>query len=115
MRLTCTNDIHTTQFGMFSLLIKERLYIGEAVVSTVVGIALGPYAINLIDPRNWGGHVDEITLEITRVVIAVGVFAVGVELPKAFMKKHWVSMAMMLGPAMVVSSNFLTGRKESHE
>jgi hypothetical protein len=29
------------QFGLFSLLIKERLYIGEAVIATVVGIAFG--------------------------------------------------------------------------
>jgi hypothetical protein len=75
-------------FSLCSLFIKERLYIGEAVVSTVVGIVLGPFALNLFNPGSWGGHnhnsevTDEITLEVTRVVIAVGVFAIGVELPK---------------------------------
>lgn len=75
-------------FSLCSLFIKERLYIGEAVVSTVVGIVLGPYALNLFNPGSWGGHnhnsevTDLITLEVTRVVIAVGVFAIGVELPK---------------------------------
>jgi NhaP-type Na+/H+ or K+/H+ antiporter len=104
------------QFGLFSLLIKERLYIGEAVVSVVVGIALGPYAIDLLNPHHWGGEheqnnelVNEITLEITRVVIAIGVFAIGVELPKAYLKKHWKSLAMLLGPAMVVSDTFAGG------
>lgn len=29
-----------------------------------------------------GHHTDEITLELTRVVIALSVFAVGVELPR---------------------------------
>ncbi len=91
-------------------MIKERLYIGEAVIATVVGIAIGeclavissnknswisrnddadfcsvtsgPYALNLFSPGQWGGIenieiTNEITLEVTRVVIAIGVFAVG--------------------------------------
>jgi hypothetical protein len=121
-------DFDGDQFGLFSLFIKERLYIGEAVVSTVVGIAIGrsnpvrgfacqshrplcsgPYAIGLLDPNAWGGHhegynevANEITLEVTRVVLAIGVFAIGVELPKQYLKKHWRSLAMMIGPGMVV-------------
>lgn len=43
---------------------------------------------------------NEITLEFTRVVLAIGVFAVGVELPKQYMKKHWKSLAFLLGPVM---------------
>ncbi|KAJ9113826.1 hypothetical protein QFC19_000019 [Naganishia cerealis] len=93
-------------FSLCSLFIKERLYIGEAVVSTVVGIVLGPYALNLFSPGSWGGHnhnsevTDEITLEVTRVVIAVGVFAIGVELPKKYVKHHWKSLAFLVGPVM---------------
>lgn len=62
------------------------MYIGEAPIATIVGIIIGPYALNLFNPGDWGGPseaiTDEITLEVTRVVIAIGVFAVGVELPK---------------------------------
>ena len=47
---------------------------------------MGPHVSGLFDPLSWanGKHevVDEITLEVTRVIIAVSVFAVGVELPK---------------------------------
>lgn len=69
---------------MFSAFIKERLYAGEAIVATAIGIAFSPYAAGIFGPRNWaeGRHFDDITLEITRVVIALSVFAVGVELPK---------------------------------
>ena len=67
-------------------MIKEKAYIGEAPIATVVGIIVGPYVTGLFNPAGWGGtssHVkDEITLEVTRVIIAVSVFAVGVELPK---------------------------------
>ncbi|ORY22016.1 Sodium/hydrogen exchanger family-domain-containing protein [Naematelia encephala] len=87
-------------FGMFSLLIKERLYIGEAPIAVVVGIVLGPYVLGLFDPGSWG-DADQITLEFTRVVIAISVFAVGVELPKAYMKRHWRSLFFLLGPCMI--------------
>ncbi|KAL7424027.1 hypothetical protein Q5752_001612 [Cryptotrichosporon argae] len=95
----------TVVFGLFSLFVKERLYLGEAPIATLFGIILGPYVSNLFDPYEWGGSsetvTDEITLEVTRVVIAIGVFAVGVELPKAYMKKHWRSLFFLLGPCMV--------------
>ncbi|TXT15977.1 hypothetical protein VHUM_00480 [Vanrija humicola] len=105
----------TVIFSLVSLLVREKLYLGEAPIATVVGIILGPYVLNLFDPYGWGGnkqHVtDEITLEVTRVVIAIGVFAVGVELPKAYMKKHWRSLFFLLGPCMVygwlVSAGFI--------
>jgi NhaP-type Na+/H+ or K+/H+ antiporter len=75
----------TVLFGLFSLFIKERLYLGEAPIATIVGIVFGRYAGKIFDPISWGGKesvIDEITLEVTRVVIALGVFSVGVELPK---------------------------------
>ncbi|TDL22257.1 hypothetical protein BD410DRAFT_749069 [Rickenella mellea] len=91
-------------FGMFSLLIRERLYIGEAPLAFVFGIAIGPYGANIFNPRHWGGGseetVNQITLEFTRVILAVGVFAIGVELPKAYMKRHWKSLFFLLFPVM---------------
>ena len=65
---------------------------------------LGPYGANIFDPRSWGNGDREttntITLEFTRVVLAIGVFAVGVELPKAYMARHWKSLLFLLGPIM---------------
>ncbi|CAE6423715.1 unnamed protein product [Rhizoctonia solani] len=90
-------------FGMFSLLIREKAYIGEAVIATVFGIIIGPYCAGIFDPRGWANShevVNEITLEVTRVVLAIGVFAIGVELPKQYMLKHWKSLFMLLVPVM---------------
>ncbi|KAJ7685979.1 hypothetical protein B0H17DRAFT_1204529 [Mycena rosella] len=39
-----------------------------------------------------------ITLELTRVVLAIGVFAIGVELPKAYMRRHRKSLFFLLAP-----------------
>ena len=64
----------------------------------------GPYGANIFDPRGWGGGdretINTITLEVTRVVLAIGVFAIGVELPKAYMQRHWKSLLFLLGPIM---------------
>ncbi|KZP23388.1 hypothetical protein FIBSPDRAFT_461868 [Athelia psychrophila] len=91
-------------FGMFSLFLREKLYIGEACWAFLFGIIIGPYGANIFNPRDWGGAsvetVDTITLEFTRVVLAIGVFAIGVELPKAYMARHWKSLLFLLVPVM---------------
>ncbi|BGO95795.1 hypothetical protein NBRC10512_001633 [Rhodotorula toruloides] len=91
-----------TFFGLFSGFVKERLYVGEAIIATCFGIAFSGYAAGIFAPRTWalGHHTDEITLELTRIIIALSVFAVGVELPKAYVWRHWKSLAMLLGPIM---------------
>ena len=89
----------TTLFMLCSSVIKERLYIGEATVATICGIIFGPHAANLIDPKTWG-NVDQITLEFSRIVLVVQCFAVGVELPKAYMERHWKSVTFLLIPVM---------------
>lgn len=97
-------------FGMLSLFIKEKLYLGEAPIAALFGIIVGPAALNLFNPSSWagnetrapGGHItDEITLEIMRVTIALSVFAVGVELPKKYLLRHWRSILLLLGPVML--------------
>ncbi|THV04332.1 hypothetical protein K435DRAFT_816998 [Dendrothele bispora CBS 962.96] len=91
-------------FGMFSLFLREKLYIGEACWAFLFGVIIGPYGINIFNPRGWGdgsdATVNAITLEFTRVVLAIGVFAIGVELPMTYVKRHWKSLFFMLGPVM---------------
>ena len=89
----------TTLFMLCSSIIKERLYIGEATIATLCGIIFGPHAANLIDPGTWG-NTDQITLEFSRIVLVVQCFAVGVELPKAYMERHWKSVVLLLIPVM---------------
>ncbi|THX86133.1 Na+/H+ antiporter [Aureobasidium pullulans] len=89
----------TSLFMLCSSLIKERLYIGEATVATLCGIIFGPHAANLIDPSTWGNE-DRITLEFARIVLVVQCFAVGVELPKSYMERHWRSVTFLLIPVM---------------
>jgi sodium/hydrogen antiporter len=96
---------------MFSLVLREKLYIGEAIWAFLFGVIVGPYGASIINPRTWGSPgirepnpdintVNSITLEFTRIVLAIGVFAIGVELPKAYMQHHWKSLLLLLGPVM---------------
>src|ERR1700761_8898005 len=89
----------TSLFMLCSTIIKEKLYIGEATVATICGIIFGPHAANLINPLSWG-NTDLITLEFSRIVLVVQCFAVGVELPKAYMERHWRSVIFLLVPVM---------------
>ncbi|SOV09001.1 related to Na+/H+ antiporter AnNHA1 [Ustilago sp. UG-2017a] len=96
-------------FSYLSLFIKERLYLGEAPIAAAFGIIVGPIAIDLFNPAAWmhedgitpgGVATDEITLEIMRVTIALSVFAIGVELPRKYLLRHFKSIAILLGPVM---------------
>ncbi|KAL8640088.1 MAG: hypothetical protein Q9228_002959 [Teloschistes exilis] len=89
----------TSLFMLCSLFVKEKLYIGEATVATICGIIFGPHAANIFNPMSWG-NTDQITLECSRVVLVVQCFAVGVELPKAYMERHWKSVLFLLLPVM---------------
>ncbi len=89
----------TSLFMLVSLFVKEKMYIGEATVATICGVIFGPHAANLFNPLTWG-NTDQITLECSRVVLVVQCFAVGVELPKAYMERHWRSVVFLLVPVM---------------
>ncbi|KAF9904026.1 hypothetical protein EC991_003124 [Linnemannia zychae] len=88
-------------FGLVSLFVKEKLFISEAFVSTAFGIIIGPYAIGIFDPMSWS-RFDNVTLEFTRIVIAVQVMAAGVSLPRSYMLKEKKSLFMMIVPLMVL-------------
>ncbi|KAG0330543.1 hypothetical protein BGZ99_000014 [Dissophora globulifera] len=88
-------------FGLVSLFVKEKLFISEAFVSTVFGIIIGPYAIGIFDPLSWGNY-DTVTLEFTRIVIAIQVMAAGVSLPRSYIVKERLSLFMMIVPLMVM-------------
>ncbi|OAD79245.1 hypothetical protein PHYBLDRAFT_14428, partial [Phycomyces blakesleeanus NRRL 1555(-)] len=88
-------------FGYVSMFLKERLFLSEALVAVIVGIIAGPLVTNGINPYSWRDN-DEITKQLTRCIIAIQVMAVGIELPKHYMKKDWKTMIILLLPVMIV-------------
>lgn len=54
-------------FGLVSLFVKERLYLAESFVATVVGIIVGPMALDFLDPEKYfKEHLYTVVLEIAR-------------------------------------------------
>lgn len=61
---------------------------------------MGPHVFNVFDPRAWTKDNNAITLEVMRVVLATGLFAIGVELPQSYMARHAKGLIVMVVPTM---------------
>lgn len=63
---------------------------------------MGPHCADVFDPRSWTSDTRAITLEVMRVVLAVGLFAIGAELPKSYMTTHVRSLLVLVVPTMAI-------------
>ena len=69
------------------------------------GIIMGPHIANIFNPRSWVHppfNVDNITLEVMRITLTTGLFAIGVELPHSNMYDHAKSLLIMIVPTMAI-------------
>ncbi|KAA1471873.1 Sodium/hydrogen exchanger [Dentipellis sp. KUC8613] len=89
-------------FSLVSLPVKQSLYVNEVVLGTGFGILMGPHVAGIFDPRSWTDNVNALTLEFMRIVLATGLFAIGVELPKSYMAKAAKSLLIMVVPTMTI-------------
>ncbi|KAG6830625.1 hypothetical protein H0H92_015717 [Tricholoma furcatifolium] len=97
------------KFSMVMSLVRDRFYINEVVFGTAFGILMGPYVTAIFNPRSWDGDVVLVTREIMRLVLATGLFAIGVELPKSYMAKHAKSLIVMVVPTMAIGWIIVAG------
>ncbi|KAL2784827.1 Sodium/hydrogen exchanger family-domain-containing protein [Aspergillus keveii] len=95
-----------TLYAFFSVKIKNKWYLGEALPAVVVGIVFGPYAARFLDATEWGsairGQQDAITLGMCRVVIGVQLLIVGFQLPAKYQLHRWKEMFVCLIPNMTL-------------
>ncbi|EPS45366.1 hypothetical protein H072_616 [Dactylellina haptotyla CBS 200.50] len=93
-------------FGLVSFFVKERLYLSEALIALIMGIALGPHGAKLIRPliyaKDSEENLDAINLAFSRLVLGVQLVLAGVQLPQKYLAHEWKSLAMLLGPVMTV-------------
>ncbi len=90
-------------------LIPLQIYVNEVVLGTAFGVIMGPHCANVFDPRHWGSHTNVITLEVMRVVLATGLFAIGVELPPAYLGHHIKGLLVMIIPTMAFGWAIVAG------
>jgi hypothetical protein len=67
--LTLPAGAFTILYGLVSVKIKQKWYLGEALPALVVGIILGPVAAKFIDSERWGSAVKDQTEHITLVSV----------------------------------------------
>ncbi|KAK4949936.1 hypothetical protein LTR10_011778 [Elasticomyces elasticus] len=89
-------------YALFSDLIRNRAHFSEPPLATLAGMLFGPRGVRVVDPSETWGWEDNITQELTRIITGVQCFAVGIELPAAYVKRHWRSISVLLGPNMIV-------------
>lgn len=87
-------------YALFAELIRNKLHLSEPPLATLVGILFGPPGFDLFGAAEWTLE-DNITQEMARVVTGVQVFAVGLDLPPKYVKKHWRGIGLLLGPNMI--------------
>lgn len=92
-------------FGLVSYLCKEKLYLSEALISTVAGLIFSPHAANLIKPLEYAQgspeNLDAITLYFSRLVLGVQLVLAGIQLPSKYLQIEWKSLSILLGPGMI--------------
>lgn len=71
---------------------------------------MGPHGANILNPRSWTVDTNFVTMEVTRVVLATGLFAIGVELPRSYMAKHAKSLITMVVPTMAIGWVIVSGQ-----
>ncbi|KAJ3413831.1 hypothetical protein HDV05_007431 [Chytridiales sp. JEL 0842] len=97
-------------FGFMSLVIKERLYMSEAMVATAFGVIIGPIAAKQLVPSGlFGLSLDNVTLEFTRTprvghppppIPKVKIMTKG-SVIRNYLWRERLSMFILLGPVMI--------------
>lgn len=87
-------------FMLVSCFIQDKILMGQAPVAFIVGIIFGPRSASLIDPLVWS-KPNTVTLEFSRLVLAVQCFGNAIELPNSYLERHTRSLAYIIGPVML--------------
>ena len=92
-------------YGLISFFVKERMYLSEPLLAVTVGIVIGPHVLNWVDPYSWADDtiINEVTYEISRLVIAVQVLFTGIALPEKYLRSEWKSLSVLLLVIMTIA------------
>ncbi|ORX82927.1 hypothetical protein BCR32DRAFT_219042 [Anaeromyces robustus] len=88
-------------FSYISYYVKERLFLSEPLVATLVGILVGPKVLNWINPMAWTKEIHHLTFEISQAIILIQIITAVIQTPKNFFKHHWKGLATLWGPVSI--------------
>jgi len=88
-------------FSYISYYVKERLFLSEPLVATLVGILVGPKVLGWINPMAWTDEIHHLTFEISQAIILIQIITAVIQTPKNFFKHHWKGLATLWGPVSI--------------
>ncbi|KAI5191107.1 sodium/hydrogen antiporter [Nematocida minor] len=90
-------------FGLLSLFIKERLYIAETTVATIYGLLCNYLFKNQEDMLPIGNLKNpQFMFHFSHIILSLQLVAVGVTVPRIFIKKNWKPLMVLLFPVMLI-------------
>lgn len=92
-------------FGLISHFIKSQLFLSEALVAFLAGVAFGPKGLDILFAQPEHGNLLDLArlfYHASRLVMVVQTMAAGVSLPRSYVFRHWQSLLVLIGPVMVM-------------
>lgn len=86
--------------GLGSGFIKNRLWISEPLIATLIGIAVGPAVFEAAAFTVPKETETTILLEVARVTLAISVMGAALRLPPRWESENWRELAVVLGLGM---------------
>lgn len=81
--------------GLLSNPIKERSYLSVPLLALLTGIVLGPHVFGVLDVSAWGQE-ERILEEASRLTLAIGLMAIALRLPPAYIKQEWRTLLVLI-------------------
>ncbi|OQU98149.1 hypothetical protein CLAIMM_03974 [Cladophialophora immunda] len=92
-------------FGLVSDAWKQQFLLSEALIALIAGAVLAHFA-GFLRPDEYGcgdnKNIDSITLEFSRLVLAVQLVLTGIQLPSRYLSRAWRSIFYLLGPTLTL-------------
>jgi sodium/hydrogen antiporter len=85
--------------GLFSKPIKKSI-VQEPIIAVLIGIAVGPYALGLVDIARWGEE-NGIIEEAARITLAIGLMGVALRIQKESVRRLWRPVTVLITVGMV--------------
>lgn len=90
-------------FALVSSLVKDTIFFGDAPVSTLFGLIIGPHSLNWVNPLLWNdNNYLYNTLEISRILLCIELVTVGIDLPPKYLYHHGLQVLSLLSFAMII-------------
>lgn len=87
--------------GVFSRLIKNKLFVSIPLISVFAGILVGPQLCNILNPGSWD-ESSAFMLEAARITLAISLMGVALRIPHSFLKINKLRIPVFLFALMLV-------------